>query len=93
MPGVARVTTDLVGGTGVITGPGASTVLVNGRPLSIVGDTVAPHGEPPHTNPVILTGSPTVRAQGRPITVEQISQATCGHLATTGSLNVRADGP
>lgn len=93
MPGVARTTVDLVGGTGQITGPGAISVLVDGVPISVVGDLVAPHGNPPHTNPTIVIGSPTVRAEGKPITVQINSTATCFHQVTSGSLTVKADGP
>jgi uncharacterized Zn-binding protein involved in type VI secretion len=88
MPGVALVFTDLVGGTGIITGPGSGTVLVQARPVSLIGDTVSSHGEPPHTKPVIITGSATVRVDGRAVTVQGISQATCGHPVTTGSATV-----
>lgn len=77
-------------GTGVILGPGATTVLIEGSPASTVLDTVAPHGEPPHTNPVIVTGAATVLAQGKPLTVLGTSIATCGHPATTGSFTVLA---
>lgn len=40
---------------GLIIGPGSPRILVGGIPVSTVGDTVAPHGEPPHTNAVTTT--------------------------------------
>jgi len=90
MPGVARVGLDLVGGTGVLLGPGAPSVRVNGVPISTVGDLISAHGEAPHTNPTIIIGSLTVRAEGRPITVETLSTAVCAHRVETGSLTVKA---
>ena len=44
--GAARVGLDTAGG--VIIGPGVLTVLVNGLPISIEGDSILPHEEPPH---------------------------------------------
>lgn len=91
MPNVARVGVDLVGGTGVITGPGVPTVVVNDLPISVVGDRVAPHGEPPHTTPTIILGSPNVFAEDRQISVQNISVADCAHPVTTGSADVFAN--
>lgn len=93
MPGAARVTQDLVGGRGVIVGPGSATVFVEGRPLSLIGDAVSSHGEPPHTKATIITGSATVRADGRPVSVQTISRATCSDIVSTGSFTVKIDGP
>lgn len=88
---VARVGPDLVGGTGAIVGPGASTIRVNDLPLSLVGDRVAAHGEPPHTSPTILTGPSGIVAENRKISVVNISTAECAHQVTTGSPNVVAN--
>ena len=77
-----------MGGTGTILSPGAPTVMVNNIPISVVGDLVSPHGDPPHTAPTIVTGSPTVFAQNRPVTVVGLSVATCAHLPNTGSPTV-----
>lgn len=87
MPAQARLG-DLIGGTGVITGPGAPTVLVNDLIISTIGDIGTSHGEPPHTNPVIETASPTVFAMDQPVTVQFISVASCGHSVTTGAPTV-----
>ena len=87
MPFAARATADLVQ-AGVITGPGATKVLINNLPASVVGDTVAAHGDVPHAKAVIVTGSASVFIQGKPATVQSISAATCGHVVTTGSPNV-----
>lgn len=74
--------------SGVITGPGAPTVLINGAPASLVGDTVAPHGAPPHSNPVVVSGAVTVFAQSRPVSITGRSVASCGHPVSTGSPTV-----
>lgn len=83
----ARVGVDLVS-SGVITGPGAATVRVNNLPASVVGDTVAPHGKPPHSNPIIISGAATVRIENRPATITGRSLASCGHPVGTGSPTV-----
>lgn len=73
----------------VVVGPGVPTILVEGSPISTIGDAVAPHGEPPHTSSVVLTGAPRILAAGKPITV--VSSATsCGHPITFGSPTVVA---
>tara|TARA_Y100000389_G_C17173572_1_gene370384 strand:+ start:256 stop:528 length:273 start_codon:yes stop_codon:yes gene_type:complete len=77
-------------GPGVITGPGVPNILVEGSPISVIGDTIAPHGEAPHTTATVLTGSPTVFAGGRPISVQGISTAICGHKCTIGAVTVQA---
>jgi uncharacterized Zn-binding protein involved in type VI secretion len=45
----ARVT-DLVSNAGMITGPGAPTVLINGLPAARLGDM--------HTTPMVIPGTP-----------------------------------
>ncbi len=84
MPGAARVGVDAAGGT--INGPGVPSVKVNGAPISVIGDAVAGHGKPPHKSPTMSTGSPTVKAGGKPV-CRAGDTATCGH-ATSGSSNV-----
>lgn len=88
MPGVARIGRD--NALGIIEGPGISSVIVNGVPVSVVGDTVSSHGAPPHTKAVIVTGSSTVFAGGKPISLQSISTCTCNHTVITGSPNVLA---
>lgn len=87
--GVGQVGISIVGG-GVITGPGVTNVLVEGVPISVIGDTVAPHGEPPHTSPTMVIGSSTVKAGGRAICLESRSFATCNHPQSTGASTVKA---
>lgn len=89
MAKVARVNVDQAGG-GIILGPGAITVTVNDKSCSIVNDTVATHGDPPHVVPSIVSGAPTVFATDKPISVTSISIASCGHPVSTGSNNVNA---
>lgn len=83
--GATRTLTDSAGG--LIVGPGASNVLVNGFPVSVLGDAVAGHGENQHAASSMLIGSPrTVFAGGLPV-IRQGDPATCGHTST-GSSNV-----
>ena len=89
MPGVGKVGFSIAG-KGIILGPGAPTVLVEGQPISTIGDMVAPHGKPPHNLAKIITGSATVKAMGKPITVENISIATCAHPVKLGAPTVKA---
>lgn len=86
--GVSRVGQDSAGG--IILGMGAPTVFVNGTPVAVVGDAVSPHGPPvpPHTGPVMQTGSSTVFANGIPV-CRAGDLANCGHAAS-GSQNVFA---
>lgn len=88
MPGVARTLVDTA--KGVIIGPGDPTVLVNNKPVSVVGDAVAPHGKNKHASAVILNGSSTVFAGGKPIVIEGQSVASCGHPVNKASTNVDA---
>ena len=60
--GASRVGVDIAGG--VVLGPGEPTVLVNGFPISLVGDAVAGHGQNEHAGPVMTGGSTNVLAGG-----------------------------
>ena len=88
MPMCGKVGASLVG-PGVVLGPGFPTVIVEGSPVSVVGDLVAPHGEPPHSSPVLVNGSATVFAGGRPVTLQAVSKASCGHSMLTGAPTVQ----
>jgi len=46
--GSTRTGADSAGGT--ITGPGIPSVLVNGRVISVQGDSIVSHGKSPHNN-------------------------------------------
>lgn len=87
MPQLGLATRSLVG-PGTDLGPGAPTVYAEGVPVSVVGDLVSPHGEPPHTSPTIANGSTTVSANGKPVVVQGLSKATCAHAVTTGAVTV-----
>jgi uncharacterized Zn-binding protein involved in type VI secretion len=81
--GATRALQDTAGGT--IIG-GASTVLVNGFPISVMGDSVVGHGENQHKAASMIVGSSTVLANGLPV-VRAGDPASCGHIAL-GSSNV-----
>jgi len=87
MPALGLVRRSLVG-PGTDLGRGAVTVKAEFMPVSLVGDKVSPHGKPPHTSATIITGSATVFAEGRPVVVQGVSKATCGHSVTTGAATV-----
>ena len=83
--GATRTQIDSAGGT--IIGPGVSTVLVNGFPISVLGDVVAGHGDNQHAAASMLIGGPRkVLANGMPV-VRRGDPATCGDTST-GSSNV-----
>ena len=78
MAGVAITGVNAAGG--VIIGGGQSFVKVNGKPVSVVGDAVAPHGIGPHAAPKMATGSSIVRIDGKAV-CRAGDTATCGHAA------------
>ena len=75
---------------GIITGPGAPTVLVEGSPISCGGDIFASHGENAHAGGTVVpaTCSKTVRAMGRPVTRMTSSKGTCGESVMLGAPTV-----
>ena len=89
MAGASRVGTDSAGG--LITGPGCSSVRVNGKTISVKGDSVTPHNpkDTPHkASPVMAGSSSTVFAGGRPV-VRAGDSASCGHSASgSGNVNI-----
>ena len=84
MPGASRVGVDTAGG--IISGPGSSSVKVNGATVSVLGDSVVNHGTSPHNAATMVAGSSSVFAGGVSI-VRSGDAASCGHIAT-GSTNV-----
>lgn len=88
MPSVGRVGIDSSGG--LITGPGVSSVKINGSKISVVGDLVASHGSGPHAAATMLQGSSSVFAGGKGI-CRQGDSASCGHTLSPGSPNVSAN--
>jgi uncharacterized Zn-binding protein involved in type VI secretion len=55
--GATRVGVDTAGG--IIEGPGAVTVFINGAPASLPGDAIVGHGLPPHSGPVTVPSPST----------------------------------
>ena len=89
--GILRVGDANTGG-GVIT-VGDPTVLVNGRPIAIIGSPVSPHppcggpGGQPHCIARTQYKPGTILVNGKPIATWP-SVDTCGHGRATGSLDV-----
>ncbi len=88
--GAGKVGVSFAGPGGIILGPGAPTVLVEGSPISVAGDEVTPHGENLHAKPNIDPTSCALRvlAMGKPVTVMTASKATCIHPVMAGSPTV-----
>lgn len=93
MPGVQR--DGDADGAGGVTSGGVGSVRVNGRPVTVVGNSVSAHpccgrkGCPPiHCGATTAGGSSTVKAGGISIIVTGDAD-TCGHARAGGSGDVR----
>jgi uncharacterized Zn-binding protein involved in type VI secretion len=87
MPGVIRQgDTDTGGGAAL---SGVSSVLVNGRPIVVVGTPVSFHGKKQHSGPKTSGGVSSVLAGNKPINV-QGNPDTCGHTRASASSDVIA---
>lgn len=94
MPSPVRIGDPNSGG-GVVIGPGALSVLINGRPAATPGNLVSPHpccGAPEpacavHCAASTTIGSLSVTAEGKPI-IYVGSPDTCKHVRAFGSFNV-----
>ena len=78
MPGISLVGVHQAGNT--ILGPGNPQWTVDGAPMSLLGDAVAGHGEPPHSAPVMAEGSSWFTLNGIPVVCAGCL-ASCGHAA------------
>jgi uncharacterized Zn-binding protein involved in type VI secretion len=58
--GCSRNLQDSAGG--IILGPGSKYTYVNGTKMTLLGDNVAGHGDPPHSAPVMVQSSNNVCA-------------------------------
>lgn len=78
---------------GLVIGPGALSVTINGRPVATPGNKVTPHpccglpGCAAHCKAITLIGSRSVTAEGKPI-IYVGSPDSCFHTRATGSNNV-----
>lgn len=93
MPSVQLVG-DVNSAGGVITGPGSPTVRMNGRAVSLSGDSVSPHpccgrrGCPPiHCSAKTVGSSKNVKANGIAIVLTGDSD-TCGHARVGGTSGI-----
>jgi uncharacterized Zn-binding protein involved in type VI secretion len=79
---------------GMITGPGAVTVQINGLPAVRIGDQhvcALPPLVGPHPANTIVKGSATVLIEGKPA-ARQGDLTGCGAAIVTGSPNVQIGG-
>lgn len=63
-----------------IIGPGAVPWNLEGSPISLLGDAVTGHGEPPHSGPTMVQGSSWFTIDGIPVVCAGCL-ASCGHAA------------
>lgn len=83
---VGRVGLDIAGGP--LMTPLVPNVLVNGKPIAVVGTPITPHGKFPHSGAVMAKGSPNVFAGGKPV-CGTTDLASCGHpLVSTSNVFV-----
>lgn len=88
MPELAIMDVDTAGG-GLITS-GSDSVLVNGKGVARVDDTIASHGSAPHDASVITTGSATVFIDGKAV-ARKGDPTSCGDSIETGSSTIFID--
>ena len=86
MPGLVCRLGDKNSAGGVII-VGDTTVLVNNRPVSVLGSSVSPHGPAIHSASRATSTNPTVIVNGIPITTLGDIDI-CGHPRIEGSPNV-----
>lgn len=78
---------------GAVTGPCAPSVIVNGRPVSVPGDTVTPHpccglpGCAIHCAAKTRGGSSSVIVEGKAVQYVGCVDS-CGHARALGSMDV-----
>lgn len=82
MPGACRGSLDTAGGK--LIPKVEMSVFVEGKPAIVKGDKVTGHGEPPHSSPVMVEGSPSVLIGGVPA-CRAGDKASCRHRATGSS--------
>ncbi len=89
MPAAVRLG-DITNHGGTVTGPGASTVLIGGKPAAVVGDmhvcSLPPNSHQP-TVSVFPTGSVTVLITGKPA-LRISDTCVCGAMAAIGDPTV-----
>ncbi|HEY3230123.1 MAG TPA: PAAR domain-containing protein [Roseiflexaceae bacterium] len=93
MPPAARVG-DPTSHPGTIAGPGATTVLIGGRPAAVVGtlhSCAMPPRAGPHPPTPIVRGSATVLISGQPA-ARMGDIAGCGALVVAGLVSVSIGG-
>ena len=92
MPGPVQRVGDAISAGGVILS-GDPMVLVNGRPVAVVGSSVSPHpccgakGCSVHCSARTTSNTPKILVNGKPI-VTTGALDTCAHARVNGSPNV-----
>jgi|688.fasta_scaffold139597_5 uncharacterized Zn-binding protein involved in type VI secretion len=70
---------------------GVSSVIVNGRPIAVVGNKLTPHGKGKHAKSMVQKGSGSVFAGGKKVTYVGATD-DCGDTHITGSGDVFVGG-
>lgn len=78
-------------GPGVITGPCATKVFIEGSKAALFGDNVSSHGSGLHAASTINSGSSKVFIEGKQA-VRVGDTSTCGHSVTTGATKTSIGG-
>lgn len=90
MPSAVRIT-DVTNHGGTVTGPGASNVMIGGKPASVAGDmhicSLPPTGHQPTASPFPM-GSTSVMIGGRPA-LRTTDVCGCGAMAAVGEPTVQ----
>lgn len=81
MPGVCRAFLDTAGGMILVGDP---LVVIDGSPVCVEGNPVESHGDEPHDEAIMVSGSALFVVNGIPVCTEA-SQASCGHTPTGSS--------
>lgn len=67
----------------------ATKMTVNGLAVALLGDSVSPHGDSPHSNATLVQGSPKITVENKAVVVVT-NAASCGHAVSGGAANAKA---
>lgn len=85
MPNIC-VDGDIAGGSIVAS---STNVLMHGKKVVLIGDSVNPHGIGPHNGATMIGGSSKVFVNGKGV-VRTGDSASCGHSATSSISDISA---
>ena len=71
-----------------IVGPSSTTVVVDNKPVALLGDSVSGHGEAPHVGATLVGPGAQKLLVDSQVPAKAGTLATCGHSVTPGSSTV-----